>query len=140
MSPPWLWAPTTGLEEDSEELAKLSQDEELLSHIYMERHRPDLAECIRQSPKQRLLLEPILGVCKTIESIRRFRRAFGEDQEGITMPETLAEWTAECLEIFKDDPGLAQFTQLSEDLCVGKGQAVRKPAPGPSYMPPVVAL
>lgn len=114
MSASWLFAPDTTRANGSYagHLDRLSRDEELLCTIYQEKGRPDLADCIRDTPKMRILLEPIHWWRSDVESIRRFRTVFGQGQTDIAMPSTVQEWTAECLERFKDDPKIAEIQSM----------------------------
>jgi hypothetical protein len=95
----------------SEELDPLTDLEKLLIEAYEQKDRPDLADCVRSGPMYRLidLDRPIFF--RTIESVRRFRRVFGRGEPDLTYLKTMSEWSAECLEIFKDDPGLEMFSE-----------------------------
>jgi hypothetical protein len=125
MSARWLSSSgTQGTEAGRDkDLDSINRDEELLCAIYEEKGRPDLADCIRQTPKMRVLLESING-CRFVESIRRFRRIVGEGQDDVSMTETLEEWTAECMERFKHDPKIVEI------------QNMPKPKPWQPPMPP----
>ena len=56
----------------------------------------------------------------TIETIRRFRRTFGQGLEDLTFPNTMEEYMAESLERYKDDPLLPELivkdNQMEEAL------------------------
>jgi hypothetical protein len=94
----------------SEELDTLTREEELLIEAYEAKKRPDLAECVRSGPKYRLVeIDQPIGF-NFIQGVIRFRRTFGRGQKDLTYPKTMNEWVAECLEIFKDDPGLEMFS------------------------------
>ena len=96
--------------QESEEFDDLTREEELLIEAYEARQRPDLAECVRSGPKYRLIEIDNQFPFMDIQAVTRFRRAFGQGEKGLTFPETINDWQAECLEIFHDDPGLAMFS------------------------------
>lgn len=83
----------------------LSRDEELLIEVYMEKGREDLADCVRQGLVYRLL-DPRCWTDASLAMIQHFRRTFGVGIQEITIPETVSAWETECLDLFKDDPGL----------------------------------
>jgi len=94
----------------SEEIDTLSREEELLIEAYEAKGRPDLADCVRSGPVYRLLDIDHQQSFRTIQSVTRFRRTFGRGIEDLTFPKTIEDWQAECLEIFRHDPGLAMFS------------------------------
>jgi len=96
--------------QESEELDDLTREEELLIEAYEARQRPDLAECVRSGPKYRLIDIDHQFPFMNIQAVTRFRRAFGQGEQGLTFPKTMNDWQAECLEMFHDDPGLALFS------------------------------
>jgi hypothetical protein len=96
--------------QESEELAPLSREENLLIEAYEAKGRPDLADCVRSGPMYRLIDIDHQGPFTTIQGVTRFRRTFGRGIKDLTFPKTYDDWQAECLEIFHDDPGLAMFT------------------------------
>jgi hypothetical protein len=53
------------------------------------------------------------------------------------MPETKVEWVKECLELYKDDPGLAQFDLEARTKCLQPPMppAARPPGPPMPVMP-----
>ena len=99
-----------GLEQESGELDSLTREEELLIEAYEARQRPDLADCVRSGPMYRLIEIDHQHPFRSIEAVTRFRRTFGGGEQGLTFPKTMNDWQAECLEIFKDDPGLAMYS------------------------------
>jgi hypothetical protein len=96
--------------QESEELDPLSREEELLIEAYEAKGRPDLADCVRSGPMYRLIDIDHQDPFRTIQGVTRFRRTFGRGIEDLTFPKTITDWQTECLEIFHDDPGLANFS------------------------------
>jgi len=96
--------------QDSEELDSLTREEELLIEAYEARQRPDLADCVRSGPMYRLIGIDDQYSFRDIRAVTRFRRTFGRGEQRLTFPKTMNEWQAECLEMFKNDPGLAIYS------------------------------
>jgi hypothetical protein len=99
----------------------LSRDEELLIAIFVEKGRGDLAECVRRGPFYRLL-DVQRGSFTSLDHVKCFRKAFGVDQSDVTIPVSWAAWVAECIELYKDEPGLSTIIARHE-YCEAKRAA-----------------